>query len=87
MIQQETPPALLGRVGSTVMSFVSTAQVAGLRYPSGICILLLLKALTAPLTARPNLYTQWRVKRIAISFYCDLLQHYTLRLQGCQSDF
>jgi MFS transporter, DHA3 family, macrolide efflux protein len=30
MIQQETPPALLGRVGSTVMSLIFTAQVAGL---------------------------------------------------------
>lgn len=30
MIQGETPPALMGRVGSTVMSAVFTAQVAGL---------------------------------------------------------
>jgi DHA3 family macrolide efflux protein-like MFS transporter len=30
MIQQETPPALMGRVGSTVMSLVFTAQVSGL---------------------------------------------------------
>ncbi len=30
MIQQETPPALMGRVGSTVMSAVFTAQIAGL---------------------------------------------------------
>jgi len=30
MIQQETPPELMGRVGSTVMSFISTAQVSGL---------------------------------------------------------
>jgi len=30
MIQQETPPALMGRVGSTVMSVVFTAQIAGL---------------------------------------------------------
>ncbi len=30
MIQQETPPALLGRVGSTVMSAVFTAQIGGL---------------------------------------------------------
>ena len=30
MIQQETPPALLGRVGSTVMSCIFTAQIAGL---------------------------------------------------------
>lgn len=30
MIQQETPPALLGRVGSTVMSGIFTAQIAGL---------------------------------------------------------
>jgi DHA3 family macrolide efflux protein-like MFS transporter len=30
MIQQETPQELMGRVGSTVMSFISTAQVAGL---------------------------------------------------------
>ena len=30
MIQQETPPALLGRVGSTVMSVVFTAQISGL---------------------------------------------------------
>ena len=30
MIQQETPPALMGRVGSTVMSTVFTAQIAGL---------------------------------------------------------
>jgi MFS family permease len=30
MIQQETPPALMGRVGSTVMSFISAAQVSGL---------------------------------------------------------
>ena len=30
MIQQETPPPLLGRVGSTVMSLVFTAQIAGL---------------------------------------------------------
>ena len=30
MIQQETPPALMGRVGSTVMSCVFTAQILGL---------------------------------------------------------
>ena len=30
MIQQETPPALMGRVGSTVMSVVFTAQISGL---------------------------------------------------------
>jgi DHA3 family macrolide efflux protein-like MFS transporter len=30
MIQQETPPALMGRVGSTVMSMVFTAQISGL---------------------------------------------------------
>ena len=30
MIQQDTPPALMGRVGSTVMSVVFTAQIAGL---------------------------------------------------------
>ncbi len=30
MIQQETPPALMGRVGSTVMSAVFTAQITGL---------------------------------------------------------
>jgi DHA3 family macrolide efflux protein-like MFS transporter len=30
LLQQETPPALLGRVGSTVMSVVFTAQISGL---------------------------------------------------------
>jgi hypothetical protein len=30
MIQQETPPALMGRVGSTVMSTVFTGQILGL---------------------------------------------------------
>jgi MFS family permease len=30
MIQQETPPALMGRVGSTVMSVIFTAQIVGL---------------------------------------------------------
>jgi len=30
MIQQETPPALMGRVGSTVMSTIFTAQILGL---------------------------------------------------------
>ena len=30
LIQQETPPALLGRVGSTVMSAIFSAQIAGL---------------------------------------------------------
>ncbi len=30
LIQQETPPALMGRVGSTVMSLVFTAQILGL---------------------------------------------------------
>ena len=30
MIQQETPPALMGRVGSTVMSLIFTAQISGL---------------------------------------------------------
>jgi MFS family permease len=30
MIQQETPPALMGRVGSTVMSVIFGAQIAGL---------------------------------------------------------
>ena len=30
MIQQETPQAMLGRVGSTVMSLVFSAQIAGL---------------------------------------------------------
>jgi MFS family permease len=30
MIQQETPQALMGRVGSTVMSLVFTAQISGL---------------------------------------------------------
>jgi len=30
MIQQETPPALMGRVGSTVMSLVFGAQICGL---------------------------------------------------------
>ncbi len=30
MIQQETPPALMGRVGSTVMSFIFGAQICGL---------------------------------------------------------
>jgi MFS family permease len=35
MIQQETPPALLGRVGSTAMSAIFTSQIAGLVF-SGI---------------------------------------------------
>ena len=30
MIQQETPPMMLGRVGSTVMSLIFSAQIAGL---------------------------------------------------------
>ena len=30
MIQQETPAALMGRVGATVMSFIFTAQISGL---------------------------------------------------------
>ncbi len=30
LLQQETPPALMGRVGSTVMSLVFTAQISGL---------------------------------------------------------
>ena len=30
LIQQETPPTLMGRVGSTVMSTILTAQIAGL---------------------------------------------------------
>jgi len=30
MIQQETPPALMGRVGSTVMSLIFSAQIGGL---------------------------------------------------------
>lgn len=30
MIQQETPPALMGRVGSTVMSVIFSAQIGGL---------------------------------------------------------
>jgi MFS family permease len=30
LIQEETPQAMLGRVGSTVMSFVFSAQIAGL---------------------------------------------------------
>ena len=30
LIQQETPPALMGRVGATVMSLIMAAQVAGL---------------------------------------------------------
>ena len=30
MIQGETPPAMLGRVGSTVMSLIFSAQIAGL---------------------------------------------------------
>ena len=30
LIQQETPPALMGRVGSTVMSVIFSAQIAGL---------------------------------------------------------
>ncbi|HEY0785400.1 MAG TPA: MFS transporter, partial [Acidobacteriaceae bacterium] len=30
MMQQETPPALMGRVGSTMMSLIYTAQVTGL---------------------------------------------------------
>jgi MFS family permease len=30
MIQQETPPELMGRVGSTVMSVIFTAQILGL---------------------------------------------------------
>ena len=30
MIQQETPPALMGRVGATVMSMIFTAQISGL---------------------------------------------------------
>jgi MFS family permease len=53
MIQQDTPPALLGRVGSTVMSVIFTAQIAGLilsgilaqhigvRYVFFICAMLL----------------------------------------------
>jgi MFS family permease len=30
MIQQETPPAVMGRVGLTVMSTIFTAQILGL---------------------------------------------------------
>ena len=30
MIQQETPPALMGRVGATTMSMIFTAQISGL---------------------------------------------------------
>jgi len=29
-MQQETPPALMGRVGSTFMSLIFTAQISGL---------------------------------------------------------
>jgi MFS family permease len=53
MMQQETPPALMGRVGSTFMSLVFTAQISGLilsglvadrigvRHVFGLCAVLL----------------------------------------------
>jgi MFS family permease len=53
MMQQETPPALMGRVGSTFMSLVFTAQISGLilsglvadrigvRHVFGLCAILL----------------------------------------------
>jgi MFS family permease len=30
MMQQETPPAMMGRIGSAFMSLIFTAQIAGL---------------------------------------------------------
>ncbi|HEY6413882.1 MAG TPA: MFS transporter [Edaphobacter sp.] len=59
MIQQETPPALMGRVGSTVMSLVFGAQILGLvlsgilanqigvRYVFAVCAILLAILITA----------------------------------------
>jgi MFS family permease len=59
MIQQETPPALMGRVGSTVMSLVFGAQIAGLvlsgilanqigvRHVFAVCAILLAALITA----------------------------------------
>jgi len=59
MIQQETPPALMGRVGSTVMSLVFGAQIAGLvlsgiladhigvRHVFAVCAILLAVLITA----------------------------------------
>ncbi len=59
MIQQETPPALMGRVGSTVMSLVFGAQIAGLvlsgiladhigvRHVFAVCAILLSVLITA----------------------------------------
>ncbi len=53
MMQQETPPALMGRVGSTFMSLIFTAQISGLilsglvanrigvRHVFGLCAILL----------------------------------------------
>jgi DHA3 family macrolide efflux protein-like MFS transporter len=59
MIQQETPHALMGRVGSTVMSLVFTAQISGLllsgaiadyigvRHVFGLCAILLVLFIAA----------------------------------------
>jgi DHA3 family macrolide efflux protein-like MFS transporter len=44
LMQQETPPELMGRVGSTFMSCVFTAQILGL----------LLPASTGPVHQRPR---------------------------------
>jgi DHA3 family macrolide efflux protein-like MFS transporter len=70
MIQQETPPALLGRVGSTVMSCIFTAQIAGLllsgilaRFTSvrrvfGLCtLMLILLAIAGKLWMEPKTQT------------------------------
>jgi DHA3 family macrolide efflux protein-like MFS transporter len=59
MMQQETPPALMGRVGSTFMSLIFTAQISGLilsglvanrigvRHVFGLCAILLVLLILA----------------------------------------
>ena len=47
LIQQETPPALMGRVGSTVMSVIFSAQIAGLVLSSALSGRLSVRAIFA----------------------------------------
>ncbi len=59
MMQQETPPELMGRVGSTNMSLIFTAQIVGLllsgllanrigvRHVFGLCAILLVLLIAA----------------------------------------
>ena len=64
LMQQETPPAMLGRVSSSFMSVLSLAQVLGLLLSGHLAVWFGIRAVFL-LCAVATIYPAWRASRTA----------------------